>query len=80
MKNIATFHTHLGALEFFNGLKSLGDEAAELVPAPRQLSVSCGTAVCFSRPYDEASMANEDLSQVYQMEEPGKYELIRDEL
>lgn len=80
MKNIATFHTHLGALDFFNGLKNLGDEAAELVPAPRQLSVSCGTAVRFSKPYDEASMANEDLIQVYQIEASGKYKLIRDEL
>ena len=39
---IATFHTHFGAIRFHKLCKSLGDPAV-MMPVPRALSASCGT-------------------------------------
>lgn len=70
MEQIATFHTHLGALRFERKLLSLGDDGAMLMPVPRKLSASCGTCVRFDRPF-EPDWANEDLDAVYIAECPG---------
>lgn len=67
---VATFYTQLGALEFWEALRTLGDESARMLPAPRKLSVSCGTAVRFSRSFRPEELNNPDLEAVYQ-EEPG---------
>ena len=63
MEQIATFHTHLGALKFQRKLTRLGHEA-EMAPVPRKLSASCGTCVRFSAPFD-TQWADEDLDSVY---------------
>ena len=63
MEQIATFHTHLGALRFQKKLTRLGQDAA-LAPVPRKLSASCGTCVRFSAPFQQA-WAMEDLDSVY---------------
>ena len=63
MEQIATFHTHLGALRFQRRLTALGLEAA-MAPVPRKLSASCGTCVRFAAPFDSA-WADEDLDAVY---------------
>ena len=44
MEQIATFHTHFGALEFQKTCKALGDKP-KMMPVPRALSASCGTCV-----------------------------------
>lgn len=62
---IASFHTMLGAVEFHKRLLALGDETACMLPIPRQISVSCGTGVVFSLPFDEEKMANPDLDSIY---------------
>ena len=62
-EQIATFHTHFGALSFHKRLKALGDKAV-MMPVPRKLSASCGTCVRFSLPFDPA-WADEDLDEVY---------------
>ncbi len=73
MEQIATFHTHLGALRFQRKLAHLGYEAA-MAPVPRKLSASCGTCVRFDAPFERA-WADEDLDAVYSAEE-GRYERI----
>ncbi len=63
MEQIATFHTHLGALRFQRKLMRLGHDAA-LAPVPRKLSASCGTCVRFTAPFDRTWVV-EDLDSVY---------------
>lgn len=70
MEQIATFHTHLGALRFEKLLRGLGDGEASMMPVPRKLSASCGTCVSFKLPFDEA-WTNEDLDSVYVREGTG---------
>lgn len=64
MEQIATFHTHLGALRLEKKLKALGDGTAQMMPVPRKLSASCGTCVRFELPFQSA-WASEDLDSVY---------------
>lgn len=70
---IATFHTHLGAIRFHKQLTGLGDSAV-MMPVPRKLSASCGTCVRFSHPF-EKDWADEDLEAVYSVNE-NQYNLI----
>lgn len=70
MEQIATFHTHLGALRFEKRLRADGDTEAVMAPVPRKLSASCGTCVRFALPFDRA-WANEDLDAVYVREGVG---------
>ena len=73
MENIATFHTHLGALRFQRKLEKLGIEAV-LAPVPRKLSASCGTCVRFAVNFDP-EWADEDMEAVYSSEH-GDYALV----
>lgn len=72
MTYIATFHTHFGAMTFLRRLEAMGDDQAEMVPAPRKLSVSCGSAVRFSFPFDEGTMTDDDTEAVY-LDDQGSY-------
>ena len=74
-QQIATFHTHLGALEFYETLCERGDKTARMAPVPRKLSVSCGTGVYFSLRY-ESSLANTDLAAVYRDCGDDQYQLV----
>lgn len=76
-KQIATFFTHTGAMEFYAKLKQLQDPQVEIGPVPRRFSTSCGTGVRFSLPFDEQIMVNPDLENIYR-ERDGKdqYDLI----
>ncbi|MEG1857178.1 MAG: DUF3343 domain-containing protein [Pseudoflavonifractor sp.] len=64
MDQIATFHTHFGAISFQRRLEGMGDLPV-LMPVPRRLSASCGTCVRFALPFEPA-MADEDLDGVYE--------------
>ncbi len=75
-RQIAVFHTHLAALDFFENISDLGDPRAILVPVPRKLSVSCGTGVAFYLPFSPEMMMVEDLMAVYLEKPQGKYELL----
>ena len=75
MENIATFHTHQGALRFQKKLTRLGVEAA-LSPVPRKLSASCGICVRFDAGFD-AKWAGEDMEAVYSVTGDG-FRLIFD--
>lgn len=66
MNYIATFHTHLGALQMHKKLIAEGDNTAVMAPVPRKLSASCGTCVRFSVPFD-TRFANGDLDTVYEL-------------
>ena len=66
LPHIATFHTLYGALCFQRRLAGLGERAV-LAPVPRKLSVSCGTCVRFSAPF-QTGWADEDLEAVYAQE------------
>ncbi len=67
MEQIATFHTHFGAIQFQKLCKERGDKP-KMMPVPRALSASCGTCVKFGIPFDEASMVHEDLDSIYAVE------------
>lgn len=56
---IATFFSHFGAVRFHKLLKS-ANLTAELVPVPRSLSSSCGTAVHFFADSPKADGAHWD--------------------
>lgn len=73
---IATFHTHYGALTFFNKLKEAG-LTAKIMPVPRKLSSSCGICVGFSGDTNniETARAAEDIEQIYSNEN-NNYTLI----
>ena len=77
MSQIATFHSHYGAISFLRRREARGDEEARMVPAPRKLSVSCGSAGRFSLPFDEATMTDDDTERVFN-EEDNDYILIFD--
>ena len=72
---IATFHSHYGALTFLRRLQDMGDQGAEMQPAPRRLSISCGSAVRFFLPFDEETMPDEDTDSVF-LEKQGDYQLV----
>ncbi len=78
MDQIATFHTHFGALSFHKKLKSLGDQPV-MMPVPRTLSASCGTCVKFSLEFFPQTMAHEDLDRVYTVEPDGYHECFYNE-
>ena len=67
MEQIATFHTHFGAIQFQRLCKDRGDKP-RMMPVPRALSASCGTCVKFQVPFDPESMVHEDLDSIYAME------------
>ncbi|MEG0765246.1 MAG: DUF3343 domain-containing protein [Pseudoflavonifractor sp.] len=73
MDQIATFHTHFGAISFEKRLRALGD-APVLMPVPRRLSASCGTCVRFGLPFSPA-LADEELDRVYGVAD-GEYPLL----
>ncbi|HHV41984.1 MAG TPA: DUF3343 domain-containing protein [Clostridiaceae bacterium] len=64
---VATFFTHLGAIEFYEVLKKLGDKTAKMSPVPRHISISCGTGVFFSREYTPDEMSNPDVEKVFRI-------------
>ena len=74
MEQIATFHTHLGALRLKKKLNAVGDTEAVMMPVPRSISASCGTCVRFSAKF-EPGWANEDLDAVY-VRENGKFRVV----
>ncbi|NMB29078.1 MAG: DUF3343 domain-containing protein [Clostridiaceae bacterium] len=76
MEYVATFHTHYGALSFLRRIRDLGDEKAMMIPAPRKLSVSCGSAVCFTLDFDEDAMVDDDTEGVYRVEGDDYIELF----
>ena len=76
-EQIATFHTHFGALSFHKKLKALGDQAV-MMPVPRKLSASCGTCVRFFLPFDTA-WVDEDLDSVYAVQGQDFQLLIQNE-
>ena len=78
MDQIATFHTHFGALSFQRRLQKMGDRAV-MMPVPRSLSASCGTCVRFQAPFCAGTMADEDLDRVYAVEETGYREIFENE-
>lgn len=77
MNYIATFHTFFGAQCFYRRLLELGDQHAKMIPAPRALSVSCGTGIFFTLPFDKDKMADEDTECVF-IDRDGAYECIFD--
>lgn len=78
MDQIATFHTHFGALSFQRRLQGMGERAV-MMPVPRTLSASCGTCVRFQTPFCAADMADEDLDRVYAVEGTAYREIFQNE-
>ncbi|NLZ66226.1 MAG: DUF3343 domain-containing protein [Clostridiaceae bacterium] len=64
---VATFFTHYGAITFCKTLRDMGDPEARMIPAPRSLSVSCGSAVIFSISFNPDTMPNEDTEGVFRI-------------
>ena len=67
---IATFYSHYGAMQYYKSLKNQGI-TAKLKPAPRKVSVSCGT--CVSYEHDTAiDLSDCELDSIY-IENNSKY-------
>lgn len=70
MDCIATFYTHIGAIEFASALAEKSVKH-KLMPVPRRLSSSCGTCVRFEAD-DPLSFICEDVEQIFLLEEKGE--------
>lgn len=75
MTYIATFHTHYGAMKFFNDCERRGI-AANPMPVPRALSASCGTCVRFETERPDIKPSQYDLEGCYLVAEGGKYSAV----
>ena len=75
---IATFHTHLAAIMADRQLKALGLRST-MLPVPRALSSSCGTAVRYADDSAHIDALGEDAERAYRILPDGKketYELL----
>ena len=75
---IATFHTHLAAIMADRQLKALGLRST-MLPVPRALSSSCGTAVRYAADSAHIDALGEDTERAYRILPDGKketYELL----
>lgn len=64
---IATFYSHFGAVRFKKECRKLGI-LAEAMPAPRDLSSSCGTCVRFETDRDISAFSwSQEVEQVVQL-------------
>lgn len=72
---IATFHTHLAALQTSRALTAAGI-AARMSPVPRKLSSSCGTCARYSAEDPQLEKMDADVEGVYLVEEGDFYRLI----
>ena len=75
---IATFHTHLAAIMADRQLKALGLRST-MLPVPRALSSSCGTAVRYAADSEHIDSLGEDAERAYRILPDGKketYELL----
>ena len=73
---VATFHTHLAALQTSRSLTAQGI-AARQMPVPRKLSASCGTCVSYQAetPCYDAMAA--DTESVFEKTDRDHYALLR---
>ena len=76
---IATFFSHFGAVRFHKLLQA-ADFSAELIPVPRSLSSSCGTAVRFFADDPSPEGAHwDEIEQIAAVNEKGYLPLFRAE-
>jgi len=64
LEYLATFHTHMGAINFNRYLKKIGVKA-EVLPVPRKYSSNCGIAVKFCTEQEIQAMINEDIEKLF---------------
>ena len=69
---IATFHTHLSALLTSRKLTALSVRA-QMMPAPRKLSSSCGTCVRYWAKEPHLAAMDADVEAVYETGADGEY-------
>lgn len=65
---IATFYNHFGAVRFERELHKMG-APARMMPVPRDLSSSCGTAVKFQREESVFSDFRDEHGEIEQIAE-----------
>ena len=73
---IAMFHTHYGAIKFYNACIKHGLTAKQM-PAPRELSASCGTCVAFEAPTADIIINAEDADACYLCDADGYTKLMQ---
>ena len=77
MKNyIATFHTHLAALQTSRSLTEKGIEARQM-PVPRKLSASCGTCVSYKAENPCYELMDTDVEAIFEKQNADGYSLLR---
>ena len=67
---IATFHTHYGAMKFYNECVKNGTPSST-APVPRKLSSSCGICVKFEGMSCAAAGGAEDMEACYRSDGAG---------
>lgn len=71
-----TFHSHYDALRQRRAFKSRGVDS-QLVPVPRSLSSSCGTALLIDRASFDASALLDDIEGAFEYKEGAWCALLR---
>lgn len=66
MNYLALFHTYFGLLSFMERVEAAGGHSRQ-VAAPRQLSISCATALEFG-PHYSSTFIDEDTYAIYQID------------
>ncbi|MDR0841704.1 MAG: DUF3343 domain-containing protein [Christensenellaceae bacterium] len=74
MQYLATFYTHFAALSFHRRLRERG-VPGRMMPAPRKVSVSCGSCVTFETEGDFHALLVEDTEAVYHISK-GQYAAV----
>lgn len=80
---IITFHTHYEALCCKKSIEKVESEmhiAHKLIPVPRALSSSCGTALRLQFEneveFDVGSLFESEYDEIYYLDEKGEYNLV----
>lgn len=75
MHYLATFYTHLSAIQTDCALKARGVNS-QMAPVPRAVSSSCGTCVRYEAESDCLDALDEDVEALYCEQPAGNYRLL----
>ncbi|NLO98021.1 MAG: DUF3343 domain-containing protein [Peptococcaceae bacterium] len=79
MEYLATFYTHMGAINYYRYLKKIGVRA-ETLPVPRKYSSNCGVAVKFYTEQDIENLISEDMEKLFMIVDGEDQLIYRNEL
>lgn len=69
---VGTFFSHYDAIQFTHKLEAQGI-SSKMMPVPRKVNSSCGTAVRFEVAEDVQRLMQEGVDQIYRVRDDGTY-------